>query len=96
MARVARREVIAPHAPDTDDNIVIVAGCNTDALGGVRVPKSCRCIADQCSMWRWAGTKKTRRIEHRIHDGFSYIVHEPVPLERTHGYCGLAGRQDLV
>ena len=51
MVRIARRET-----PDANGSgaPVIVAGCNTDALGGVRVPASCRCIASDCMMWETA------------------------------------------
>lgn len=49
MVRIARDETTGD-----DHGRTIVAGCNTDALGGLRVPNSCRCIADQCAMWRWA------------------------------------------
>lgn len=50
MARVARREDLDRDRGPT----VIVGGCNTDALGGNRIPASCRCVASQCAMWRWA------------------------------------------
>lgn len=53
MVRIARREDIDPTMPS--ENTVVVAGCNTDALGRMRVPESCKCIADQCAMWRWNG-----------------------------------------
>lgn len=51
MVRIARRE--HSHPADDEGNTAIASGCNTDALGGVRVPASCRCIADKCAMWRW-------------------------------------------
>lgn len=50
MKRTARREPIHPGARDPE--IVIVGGLNTDALGSLSVPASCRCIAAQCMMWR--------------------------------------------
>jgi hypothetical protein len=50
MARTARRESVDPSGTTT----VVVAGCNTDALGRNRVPASCRCITTQCAMWRWS------------------------------------------
>lgn len=54
MVRIARREMILPYGnPDSAMNIEVVAGCNTDAFGRTRVPSSCRCVADQCAMWRW-------------------------------------------
>ena len=57
MVRIARRETVehrTGYQETSRDESVIVAGCNTDALGGVRVPASCRCIADKCAMWRWS------------------------------------------
>ena len=60
MVRVARRESITIETAAVNDihHITeqhdIVAGCNTDALGRNRIPASCRCVADQCAMWRWA------------------------------------------
>lgn len=50
MVRIARHEVI-----NQDTGNYIVGGCNTDALGRLRVPASCCCVADKCAMWRWAG-----------------------------------------
>lgn len=58
MTRVARVEPI--QQSDQVGVDAVVGGCNTDRLGGVRVPASCRCIADQCSMWRWAVRKPER------------------------------------
>lgn len=60
MVRIARNESITIEKAAIGDIVhvteqrYIVGGCNTDALGGLRVPASCRCIADQCAMWRWA------------------------------------------
>lgn len=64
MVRIARHESVdvpVPIIPGSGHSgashqalPTIVAGCNTDALGRNRVPASCRCIADQCAMWRWA------------------------------------------
>lgn len=48
MVRTARREEIHPD----EGGAVVVAGCNTDAMGGIRVPNSCRCVASDCAMWR--------------------------------------------
>jgi hypothetical protein len=48
--RIARREM--PEAV-VDADLQLVGGCNTDALGGCRVPNSCRCIASNCAAWRW-------------------------------------------
>lgn len=52
MVRIARREVEMYGRSEGQQHIV--AGCNTDALGRNRVPASCRCIASECAMWRWA------------------------------------------
>lgn len=62
MVRIARREVVATHCQDTADNLAIVGGCNTDALGKTRVPASCRCIGEQCAMWRWSEDRPMRKI----------------------------------
>ncbi len=56
MVRIARHETIehrTGYQEDSRDEAIIVAGCNTDALGKLRVPASCRCVADKCAMWRW-------------------------------------------
>lgn len=76
MVRIARVEQL----PDSDETIV--AGCNTDALGRLRVPASCRCIADKCAMWRWAPI-----------DTAPFPAMTPIQKgDERHGYCGLAGR----
>lgn len=60
--RVARRENTDPRGCGSQ---VVVAGCNTDALEGCRVPKSCTCIASDCMMWRWAAPEReTMRSYH--------------------------------
>lgn len=56
MVRRARVE-----QPQGATREIVVAGRSTDALGGDRVPASCRCIADRCAMWRWAEEPATRR-----------------------------------
>lgn len=54
MVRTARREIVTVDlSAGTSDEPVVVGGCNTDALGRVRVPASCRCVASECAMWRW-------------------------------------------
>jgi len=53
MVRIARRESPEPYSNSLVQ--IVVAGCNTDALGGTRVPASCRCIASDCMMWVTAG-----------------------------------------
>lgn len=75
MARIAREEYRADGTPES----VVVSGCNTDALGGNRIPASCRCVADQCAMWRWATKPHAQDGIDRSH------------MQR-HGYCGIAGR----
>lgn len=79
MARIARRENTQP---TLDGREVIVGGCNTDALGGVRVPASCRCIAEKCAMWRWVpgGRKNSAGAMH----------------PNTRGYCGIAGWPEVT
>lgn len=60
MVRIARHETIRSESPAiggmvmVSDKSHIVGGCNTDALGRLRVPASCCCIAKKCAMWRWA------------------------------------------
>jgi hypothetical protein len=63
MVRIARREPVVPQPRSIADaeNVVVVAGCNTDALYGLRVPASCRCIAADCAMWRFADTTPEHR-----------------------------------
>lgn len=72
MVRIARNE-------RSGLGLQMVAGCNTDALGGVRVPASCRCIADKCAMWRWEPGQGDL-----VTPGASGYI-------PAHGYCGLAG-----
>lgn len=82
MVRIARHEVTSNETPMGNMTVVsakdhVVGGCNSDALGRLRVPASCRCIADKCAMWRWGeaepAPKETKKYPRR-------------------GYCGLAGR----
>lgn len=86
MVRIARLEDVMPG--DASEGMAVVAGCNTDALGGMRVPASCRCIADKCAMWRWEP----------VYGPALEPLHPICPprsgprLEPTHGYCGLAGK----
>lgn len=90
MVRIARREKIHEERAWSTENGVIVAGCNTDALGGMRIPKSCRCIADKCAMWRWAtfdaappGSEPGKLVA-------------CVKVRAGVGYCGLAGRPEVL
>lgn len=98
--RIARREIIDNETPAyADGNTTIVAGCNTDALGRLRVPASCRCIASGCAMWRW-GAATTTHIEKRTvalkggpgsTERRYATIDEPVADAPTQGYCSLAG-----
>lgn len=59
MVRIARIEPVHVAQPDgttKDSDIAFanVGGCNTGGPSA-RSPASCRCIADQCAMWRWNG-----------------------------------------
>ena len=91
MVRIARREVAVEAAaiekPTSVEHIhkrvEIVGGCNTDALGGFRIPASCRCIADQCAMWRFIDKPFANDGIDRSH------------MERR-GFCGIAGRPEVA
>lgn len=88
MVRIARNEVIehrTGYMEDSRDERVIVAGCNTDALGSNRVPASCRCIADKCAMWRWATPESAQYLTESTEDFTA----------RRNGYCGIAGRPEI-
>lgn len=96
MARIARDESIRIEAQAVGGMVCVqeerhvVGGCNTDALGGVRVPRSCRCIADDCAMWRWEHTTAMVAVVHDRDGGKPFTTYEQKTV-RTHGYCGLAG-----
>jgi len=45
------------------------------------VPDAARCIADKCAMWRWLPTTK------------GFVAHPTFP---KHGYCGIAGRTEVM
>lgn len=90
MARIARDESITIEKAAIGEMVHvteqrhIVGGCNTDARGDTRVPSSCRCIADQCAMWRWGtyiapplGAEPGKLVEGVNH-------------RAEWGYCGLA------
>ena len=49
----------------------LVGGCNTDALGGVRVPSSCRCIGSRCMAWRWGPRPTPRFYTYSAPDSFA-------------------------
>lgn len=102
MVRAARAEIHPHNAADRksiNERTIIVSGCNTDALGKTRVPASCRCIADQCAMWRWGETKTElqrqvveRRVAFPDRAPEMRKFDEDVRVEVPHrGYCGLAG-----
>lgn len=87
--RVARNEPLdQTRNIDEPGNSVIVAGCNSDALGRTRIPVACRCIASGCMAWRWAGWETT----------FDTVAPAPRPMDRVGprlGFCGLAGTPAL-
>ena len=83
MVRVARHEFINSTRGISADHVV--AGCNTDALGGYRIPASCRCVAEQCAMWRWERTTKSVPVP-----GENGATCYEQRVVRAHGYCGLA------
>lgn len=96
MVRIARTEPIQVVQADgtTKDSEValsVVGGCNIDSLGHNRVPSSCRCIADQCAMWRWqVGVMmrpSTGELFMKDHAGVD------MPAK---GFCGLAGFPVMV
>lgn len=95
MVRIARREVITIESPaiggmqSVHEEHHIAAGCNTDALGGCRIPASCRCIAEQCAMWRWEHTTASVPTTTEGASGQQVRTFEQKTV-RTHGYCGLA------
>lgn len=58
MVRVSRREKVVAEEALHAHNTAVVGGCNTDPIAGNPVPASCRCIADQCAMWRWRAARQ--------------------------------------
>lgn len=64
-----------------------------------RNPESCRCIADQCAMWRWGESRMENQIKvvHSPDHGPNgkRVVNWPVEVP-TRGYCGLAGTPKIV
>lgn len=52
-----------------------------------------RCIAQHCAAWRWI-PKTGVRPEVVSNAGIKRVVREDGPVPPTHGYCGLAGRQE--
>lgn len=89
MVRIARRENTQPMSSQLAGDPVVVAGCNTDALGSLRVPKSCRCIADKCAMWRW-GTYIAPPLDAEPGKLVAGVNHRA-----GWGFCGLAGRPEI-
>lgn len=88
MVRISRREPLFPGSESMFD-VTIVAGCNTDALGGNRVPSSCKCIVDRCAMWRWVPMTESVPTT-TLGASSEYARTFGVQTVRTHGYCGLA------
>ena len=91
MVRIERDESITIETAAIADMVQvteqrhIAAGCNTDALGGCRIPASCRCVAEQCAMWRWEHTTKSVPVP-----GENGATCYEQRVVRTHGYCGLS------
>jgi hypothetical protein len=79
MVRGARHETYSTGG-DSKPVHTIVGGCNTDMLGGTRIPASCRCIADKCAMWRWIAYPGKN------------ISGTHIDVPSAYGYCGLAGK----
>lgn len=99
MVRIARREVVEPE-PDVKETVVVVGGCNTDALGRMRVPASCRCIASQCAMWRWGEAAPELRDAKTWWPEDDYVEVEPAPrpaaIPETAVWIPLSGEGDNV
>lgn len=98
MVRIARREPVAVLQEDGSTKSSEVAfyqtdGNNTDALGGNRVPASCRCIADQCAMWQWHPTTLLHPDTGALTMNGPGGITDRIPAK---GFCGLAGRQELL
>lgn len=84
MVRGSRHEVTSQTTPIGGGNWHVhieqhhvVGGCNTDALGGTRVPASCRCVADQCAMWRWVDRAISQREPATWWPNDEYPLEEP-------------------
>lgn len=93
MVRIARHEAIeyrTGYMESYRDEQVIVAGCNTDALGSNRVPASCRCIAEKCAMWRW------EIMEVLPPNAEPNKLVALIKARANTGYCGLAGRPEVA
>ena len=89
MVRIARREQIEARGDLCSEgapNLEIVGGCNTDALGRIRVPASCCCVANACAMWRWS--PKARFLPSTGQLMMVGAGDEWIPAK---GFCGLAG-----
>lgn len=60
-----------------------------------RNPEACRCIADQCAMWRWGEfERETQPVvipDPAFGSGGKRVVHRVVQIP-ARGYCGLGGR----
>lgn len=99
MVRAARHEVTQKRTAVTEtlsavrEDHHVVGGCNTDTLGGTRVPESCRCVASDCAMWRWGEWKRDGVENVPLPSGHTYTRDRKIPLR---GYCGLAGRPEVA
>ena len=54
------------------------------------------CMADKCACWRWVA--KDGEFQEVVEDanGFKRIITKNGPSPSTHGYCGLAGRPEVL
>lgn len=55
------------------------------------------CIGSACAMWRWSPAKTKKELQIVPNDaGGGDEVYVDVPQPPTHGYCGLAGRPEVM
>lgn len=58
---------------------------------------SANCIGSCCAMWRWMPGKVKKVLQIVPNDaGGGDEVYVDVPQPPTHGYCGLAGRPEVM
>lgn len=60
----------------------------------VGLSKAARCVADKCAMWRWQS--RFEDVKPLRANGFPVMPPPPERLPSTHGYCGLAGRPEVM
>lgn len=76
------------------------------AVKSIRIPDESMCIAEKCAMWRWMPSTTThpeRIVRDTFADGTSRdpdrrFVEKTIHVldMPTHGYCGLAGRPEVM